>query len=170
MIPPLIMMALAPVSGRISDRIGSRTLCIAGSAISCLAFAMFLLFSRTIPVPYIAVSLFVLGASAGVFMAPNNKLVLSHVSSDKQGSASGVYKISLNLGSIFGIALLPFVIINLALAQPAAKHLTVSALRHSPEILQAGFNGAFVFGIIISALAILASLFAVDRKDDTASF
>ncbi|MFH0763691.1 MAG: MFS transporter [Candidatus Omnitrophota bacterium] len=163
-IPSLMMMVLAPMSGRISDRIGSRVLCSAGTAMLVLVFAAFFIFDAATNIIFVVIALFILGVAAGIFMAPNNKLVMLHAPADKQGIASGVYKMFLNTGSVFGIALFPMVIMRKLHSLAAAGHIDMSAVRQSPEMVCAGFRNAFLLAIIVSLMTFAFSFFARDKK------
>ena len=69
--------------------------------------------------------------------------------SDKQGMASAVYKILNSTGGVFGIAILPIVLMNKVFAQASLAHVDIAAAKHSPEILAAGFDAAFKFGMFV---------------------
>lgn len=164
MIAPIMMMLIAPFSGRVSDRIGSRILCSAGAAILGIAFAAFSIFDRTTHIVFIVMSIFVLGCAAGIFMAPNNKLVMLQAPADKQGIASGVYKMFLNIGSVFGISLFPIVIMGKIHSVMAAKNISMDQVRQSPDIIQAGFHSAFIFAAAACLLTFVLSVLARDKK------
>lgn len=164
MIPSVMMMVFAPLSGRFSDIIGSRVLCSVGTALATVSCVMFSLIVRNSSFLFILLSLFILGVAAGIFLPPNNKLVMSHAPGEKQGVASGIYKICLNIGAVFGIALFPFVIIQTILRKIAHSNIDIAQARQTPAIMQEGFHAAFVFGIFICLLAFLASVFAKDKQ------
>ncbi|MCX5685874.1 MAG: MFS transporter, partial [Candidatus Omnitrophica bacterium] len=164
MIPSLVMMALAPFSGRISDQIGSRVLCSIGAAIFSLVFAALFIFDANTNFIFIVISFFALGCAAGIFMAPNNKLVMLQAPADKQGVASGVYKMSLNTGSVLGIALFPMIIMGKIHSIMAAKNMDLAQVRQSPELMCAGFRSAFLFAIAVCLLMFVFSFFARDKK------
>ena len=163
MIAPLAMLFVAPVAGRLSDRIGSRIICSAGALLEALAFTIFACLTLEAHLSLIAVALVILGVAAGIFMAPNNKLVMSHAPEDKQGVASGVYKIGLSIGGVFGIAVFPIVIIQTIIAKSGSQNVNLEQLKHSPEILQLGFHNMFISAVIMSILAFIFSFLARDE-------
>ncbi len=164
MLPSLAMMCLAPVSGKLSDMIGSRLLSCIGMAVSAAAFIILSVIDCNSHFIYVLLAAFLLGAGAGIFVAPNNKLVMASAPCDKQGAASGVYKISFSMGGVFGIAVFPAVITNTILSLARSEHLEMTQVRHSPHILQAGFHSAFLFGIFVCLAAIIFSFIAKDRR------
>ena len=73
---PLVMAIMAPISGSLSDRIGTRTPVIAGMAI--LAGSLFALgkLGPTTPLPLVGLVLAVLGFGVGVFVSPNTSALM----------------------------------------------------------------------------------------------
>jgi len=164
MIAPLTMLFLAPIAGRLSDQIGSRLMCSTGALLEALALAVFSTLTLGSHMWVLAAALFTLGLAAGIFIAPNNKLVMSHAPEDRQGIASGVYKIGLSIGGVFGIAIFPIVIIQTIVTKLGSHDISLEQLRHSPEILQFGFHNMFISGIVIAAAAFVFSFLAKDRE------
>jgi hypothetical protein len=84
--------------------------------------------------------------------------------SDKQGMASAVYKILNSTGGVFGIAILPLIIMTTIRAKAALLHIDVPAIRQHPEILITGFDAAFKFGMIICLAGLVFTVLAKDKK------
>ncbi|MCX5665861.1 MAG: DHA2 family efflux MFS transporter permease subunit [Candidatus Omnitrophica bacterium] len=140
MAPALMVMIFAPLAGIISDRIGARKICSVGMALTGLAFFMFSLFTPKSSSLFILPSLIVAGIAIGCFLPANNKLVMAHAPSDKQGMGSAVYKIVMSLGGVFGIAVMPLVLMKAVYAKAAALQMNIQNVKHSPEVLMAGFD------------------------------
>jgi len=169
MIPSVMTMLLGPLAGQWSDRIGSRTLCTAGLGLVAAAFVLFSFLNPWTGVPFIVVSLLVFGTGLGLFMAPNNKLVMMHVPADKQGVGSGIYKIMVNAGSVVGLAVFPLVFIQVTLPAAMVKYAGhLRLIRGDLDLLTAGFRSAFVAGIILSLAALAAALLARDTRQPEA--
>jgi len=164
MVPSLAMMCLAPFSGKLSDKIGSMLLSCIGVAVSAAALVMLSLVHSDSGSAYVLISLLLLGAGAGIFIAPNNKLVMANAPCDRQGVASGVYKIFFISGSVFGIAVFPVVITNALFLLAKKTHIEMAQIRQSPAILQEGFRSAFIFGIFVCLTALTFSFLAKDKK------
>jgi DHA2 family metal-tetracycline-proton antiporter-like MFS transporter len=163
-VPALTMMILAPISGKMADRVGSRYLCCLGMGVSASAFAVLSLMGQNSGTIYVLLSLFLIGAGAGIFLPPNNKLVMASAPFDKQGAASGVYKIFLSTGSVFGIAIFPIVITNISVFLASKANIAGAEIRHTPSILHAGFRGGFAFGILVCMAAFIFSFLAKDKN------
>ncbi len=165
MMPALMVVIFAPVSGRVSDKIGSRLISTLGAGLTTLAFFIFSLLTPATPVMYVMLSLILAGVAIGCFLPANNKLVMVHAPADKQGMASAVYKIFMSAGGVFGIAILPLVLMNKILERIATEHVGIAAARHSPEILIAGFNAAFRFAMFVCLVGLVVTILARDKKE-----
>jgi EmrB/QacA subfamily drug resistance transporter len=102
---PIIMAIAAPISGSLSDRIGSRLLSTIGMVI--LAVGLFLL-ARLGPASSntaILVSLGVCGLGTGIFISPNNSALLGSAPRQRQGIASGILATARNVGMVLGVGL-----------------------------------------------------------------
>ena len=153
---PLSMLVLAPISGALSDKIGSRPLAIVGELLvtaGLLALALVMpLGERT---PYI-VALVLIGIGSGIFQSPNNSAIMGSVPRSHLGIGGGVMATMRNLGMAMGIALSSTVTI---VAQSAylARHpgATVPALIH-------GVQWGFFIG---AAFALLGAITSAVRQD-----
>jgi EmrB/QacA subfamily drug resistance transporter len=103
----LMILIFAPLSGRLSDRYGSRWFMTAGTLTAAVGMALLL---RTAPgSPYATVILpafLVLGAGLATTMAPMTSAVMGSVETRHAGVASAATNTSRELGGVFGIALL----------------------------------------------------------------
>ena len=164
MTPALMMIISAPIAGLVSDRFGSRPICILGISMTTLAFFMFSLLKPDTPIAHIMPLLAIAGIAIGCFLPANNKLVMALAPSDKQGMASAVYKILNSTGGVFGIAILPLIIMTTVRAQTALAHINKTAIKEHPEILIMGFDAAFKFGMIVCLAGLVFTVLAKDKK------
>jgi EmrB/QacA subfamily drug resistance transporter len=164
MTPALMVMIFAPLAGIISDRIGARMICSIGMALTALAFFMFSLFAPKSSIFFILPALMVAGIAVGCFLPANNKLVMAHVPRDRQGMGSAVYKIVMSLGGVFGIAVMPLILMKAIYARSAVLHMNIQSVKHSPEVMMAGFDAAFRFGMFVCIAGLIFALLAKDKK------
>jgi EmrB/QacA subfamily drug resistance transporter len=87
---PVIMAVVAPLAGRLSDRVNARMLSSAGMAITAMGLASFIFLSEQSSTIYIVISLLILGAGFGIFASPNTNAVMGSVDRSIYGVASGV--------------------------------------------------------------------------------
>lgn len=102
---PLFLSVVSPISGYLSDKIGSEMLTFVG--LSLLSFSLFLMagLTETSPIWLFIIFVIVMAVGNGLFQAPNNALVMSSVPEDKLGIAGSVNSLVRNIGVIFGVTL-----------------------------------------------------------------
>jgi EmrB/QacA subfamily drug resistance transporter len=149
---PLALSIVSPVSGRLSDRFGSRWLCLAGTGALAVALASLAVAGADDGLPSFAARLALAGAGMGLFQAPNNSAVMGTLPRDRLGSGSGMLATSRNLGMVLGVALAG----------------TLFASRAGPargtDAFLAGFRVALSAG---AALAIAAGILSLVRGTGT---
>lgn len=105
---PLTIFFVAPISGRLSDRYGTRFLSTLGMAIICVALALLgapwqgLL---SLESPSVGIYLVCIGAGIGLFQSPNNNSLMGSVSKENLGVASALLATVRNFGLVTGVAL-----------------------------------------------------------------
>lgn len=103
---PLFLGVVAPLSGSLSDRFGTRPITVAGLAMLVLGYwAMSTLNAQTTGLGYV-LRLLPVGIGMGMFQSPNNSAVMGSVPRERLGIASGLLAIGRTLGQTTGIALL----------------------------------------------------------------
>jgi EmrB/QacA subfamily drug resistance transporter len=105
MLYPLILTVVAPVSGYLSDKIGSEFLTFVGLILISIGLFLMSTLNEHSTLWAIAVFIVVMSVGNGLFQSPNNSLVMSTVSQNKLGIAGSVNALVRNLGMIFGISL-----------------------------------------------------------------
>lgn len=102
---PLLLSITAPLSGHLSDKIGSEILTFIGLLlISTGLFLMSTLHQDSTLLSMIAF-IGIMSIGMGMFQSPNNSLVMSTVSKEKLGIAGSINALVRNLGMVCGIAL-----------------------------------------------------------------
>ncbi len=101
---PLVMAMVAPMSGWLSDRIGSRIPTVAGMA--CLATGMFLMgqLGAGGSDRQIILRLGLIGLGIGLFTTPNNSAIMGAMPRTHQGLGSGIVATARTIGNVLGVA------------------------------------------------------------------
>ena len=101
---PLVMATVAPMSGWLSDRIGSRIPTVVGMA--CLATGMFLMGQLGVggTDQQIVLRLGLAGLGIGLFTSPNNSAIMGALPHTHQGLGSGIVATARTLGNVLGVA------------------------------------------------------------------
>jgi EmrB/QacA subfamily drug resistance transporter len=107
---PLTIFVVAPISGRLSDRFGSRELSFAGAFIGALclfimAGAFGLGMHKEVSQVGILLALCSTGLAIGLFQSPNNNAIMAAVPQSKLGVASAILATIRNLGLVSGTGL-----------------------------------------------------------------
>jgi len=150
---PIIMALTSPISGRLSDRIGSRIPTTLGMLI--LATGLFTLSRLTLESPFwmVVLGLAIGGLGTGLFVAPNNSALMGDAPRNRQGIAAGVLALSRNVGMVLGIGLTGAIFTTiLSRGNPGGADTLVHA-----------FNAGLLFA---SSVALLAAVASFVRGDD----
>ena len=95
---------IAPISGRLSGKYGSRYLTIAGPIVYCIALLMFTIYSEDVKMWEIVLASGIMGIGNGLFQSPSNNAIMTSVQKNEVGIASGILALSRNMGNILGVA------------------------------------------------------------------
>ncbi|MBN2502100.1 MAG: MFS transporter [Anaerolineales bacterium] len=101
---PVFLGVIAPISGSLSDRFGTRPITLIGLAV--LMGGYFLMSTITADTTVLGYILRILpiGLGIGIFQSPNNSAVMGTVPRERLGVASGLLSLSRTLGQTTGIA------------------------------------------------------------------
>ncbi|NWF07447.1 MFS transporter [Pseudomonas salomonii] len=154
-----LAMALGPCvaaltglpAGRLTDRLGSHRMTLAGLGVMALGA---LSLSLTAGLPAYLGALVLLTTGYSLFQAANNTAVMSDVAPTRRGTVSGLLNLSRNLGLIFGASALGAVF---AWASPDVTHA-------APTSVASGLHVTFAAAL---ALIVTASTFAWGRNRAT---
>jgi MFS family permease len=117
---PLSIAVLAPISGWLSDRFGSRFLSSLGLGISCLGLWFRSRLNTEATTFDIVWPLLVTGSGQALFQPPNNNAILSSVPPERVGIASGFLSTVRVLGQSASVALSGAIFTALGGAQASA--------------------------------------------------
>lgn len=95
---------IAPISGRLSGKYGSRYLTIAGPTVYIIALLIFTTFDKSTPMWEIVIASGIMGIGNGLFQSPSNNAIMTSVQKTELGIASGILALSRNMGNILGVA------------------------------------------------------------------
>jgi EmrB/QacA subfamily drug resistance transporter len=148
---PLVMAVAAPVSGTLSDRIGSRLPATLGMLI--LAGGLFLLsqIGAQTPLPMVAAGLAVCGLGTGIFVSPNNSALMGAAPRQRQGIAAGTLATARNVGMVLGIGLSGAILTSFW----AGAAIATSAALADPS--PSGLFQAMHIGFLVAAAIALAA-------------
>lgn len=102
---PICMFVAAPLSGKLSDKIGVRIPTVAGAVAIVAGLYLLLGFEPDTDAEDIIMTLIVLGVGVGLFSSPNSAAFMSSVTAEQRGVTSAILATGRNIGMTIGIAL-----------------------------------------------------------------
>jgi MFS family permease len=100
---PIVMAIVAPVSGALSDRMGSRGLATTGMVLLAAGLVSLGLLVHSGSLWQLAAALGLVGLGIGLFVSPNNSALMGAAPRHRQGIASGVLATARNVGMVLGV-------------------------------------------------------------------
>lgn len=155
---PLAVMAVAPFSGALSDRLGTRELAAAGAALCALALVTMAFLPVAAPSLAVGWRLALFGLGTGIFQSPNNSAVMGSVPRPYLGIASGILATARNTGMALGIATAGLILYALVPPAVMAKN-SLDALEAAHFLT--GLKYAYLSGAGLTALAALFSFIRI---------
>lgn len=152
LVQPIIMAALSPKAGALSDRCGTRLIASAGIVLTSAGMACFACFPES-PVPAVIFFLVLTGAGAALFGAPNNSAIMNAVKPAYHGIASSMLALARNLGQAVSMSA-----VALILSRQSAS------ARSYADTVAASLPTAYTVLAVLCVLALFASLAREPRR------
>ncbi|MGA9821377.1 MAG: MFS transporter [Desulfobaccales bacterium] len=157
---PLTIGVVAPISGRLSDRFGSRLLSSSGLAIACLGLWFLSRLQPGSSLFGIVWPLVVTGFGQALFQPPNNNAILSSVPQERLGIASGFLNTVRVLGQSSSVAVSGAIFASWGGAQAGAalsQNLGIPAAQLKVVFTHA-FQAAMLTCMIVASIGVFTSL------------
>jgi MFS family permease len=159
---PLLILFIAPLSGMLSDRIGTRMLSVAGTAIGALALFLMSSLNGNSEAGDVVWRLALFGFGVAIFQTPNNSSVMGSVSIENLGVASGVLATMRNLGMVMGITTAGLIVYSMA---PFAASLIPAEYDNSQiEQFLRALRWAFISGAGLNLAASFTSFMGMKMR------
>lgn len=102
---PLVLMIVAPISGHLSDRIGSELLTFLGLVTFSIGFFLMATLNQNFEPIKMVAFIAIMSLGNGMFQSPNNSLIMSTVPRSRLGIAGSINAMVRNLGLVLGITM-----------------------------------------------------------------
>jgi MFS family permease len=161
-------VAMGPMSGKLSDRYGTRGFATLGMAIGTVGYvALALLLTATTPLVQVEIALMIIGAGMGLFSSPNISSVMGSVPPQRRGVASAVRATLFNTGNVVSIGLVAYIITTVVPYQVVCGIIVggYTTLTPSDSI---GFVTGVGRTFIVAAIITLAGTFASSLRGSEA--
>lgn len=147
---PVVMAALSPVAGRLSDKIQPRFMATAGMSLCTVGLISFAFISSVTPIWIIICLLILMGLGFAMFSSPNMNTIMGSVEISKYGLASGTSATMRVLGQIASMTIVTLFFASL-FGNNAIKAV-------SNDTFMKAVNWGFASFSVISAAGIYFSL------------
>jgi MFS family permease len=102
---PAVQAIFSPVFGRLSDRVEPRILASIGMAVTAAGIGLLAFITRETSIPYIIISLVIVGFGFALFSSPNTNAIMSSADRQFYGVASATLATSRQLGMMVSMAI-----------------------------------------------------------------
>jgi len=147
---PLIMAVAAPLSGMLSDRIGSRLPTTIGMGILAVGLFSLSRLGPLSPLTDVILALSITGLGTGIFISPNSSALMGAAPVDQRGVAAGILATARLVGMVLGVGLAGAILTTvLARAETLRRSLALF------DGVRAGFvvaSSVAVLGVLVSAI------------------
>jgi EmrB/QacA subfamily drug resistance transporter len=161
---PVIGAIVAPFSGALSDRIGSRLPASVGIAVMALGLLSLSLLEPGFSPLDLTWRLSLIGLGQGLFMSPNSSAVLGSVPPPRIGTASGTLAQMRIDGQALGIAA-SGAIVTARMSAHLAELTGLGPAEAAARAMALGIRDAFVIAGLVCAIGIATSLVRGGRAD-----
>jgi EmrB/QacA subfamily drug resistance transporter len=165
MVTPVAVALIAPLSGMLSDRYGTRGISMTGLLIlagGCLAMSTI---NSDVGVLGYLLRVCPLGIGLGLFLSPNNSAIMGAAPPERLGVASGLLSLVRSLGQTIGMPIMGAIFTSTLLA--SAKMSALKDITAAPaEALVSGIASAYRIGAVLIFISLLLAMTAVwaDKK------
>jgi EmrB/QacA subfamily drug resistance transporter len=163
---PVMLGLLAPVSGTLSDRFGTRGIALMGLILCCLASLAISTLHKDTPDLGFILRLMLLGAGIGMFQSPNNSAIMGAAPSTQLGVVSGLLATTRNVGQSIGLPIMGAIFATRTAAIAGERGID---LADAPaRAIVGGIQAAYLFAAGLILLAALISTWGIhlERKQN----
>jgi EmrB/QacA subfamily drug resistance transporter len=155
---PLLLGVVAPVSGHLADRFGTRWLAAVGMTIMCGGLLLLSRIDDRTSVAGVIWPQLVAALGMALFSSPNNSAIMGAAPRDRQGVAAGMLATGRTMGQSLSVAISGAVFGTLGAAAAGRALLAHPGDPALSATFVHGFHGAMLTSAAIAALAIATSL------------
>ena len=155
-------MIIGPLSGRLSDRVGSRLLTPIGLGISAVGLFALTTINQFTPYWLLAIYMALMGGGSGFFVSPNTNAIMSSVEPHTRGAAAGILNMLNNTGSMLSIAIVfPLALSQIPFQAIQQVFITGGGMGHFASAIPpflSGLHRAFLVSFMLSVIAAIVAV------------
>jgi MFS family permease len=158
---PITLAIVAPISGSLADRFGTRWLAAGGLAVSCIGLVLISQLNAHSSIFDIVWRMVFTSVGQGAFQSPNNSALMGSAPKNLQGSAAGFLATGRTMGQSLSVALAGAVFTGLGGATAGlliSSHQVHGQLIQLQQTFSGSFQATFLVCAAVAAVGIFASL------------
>lgn len=160
--PILPLMIFGPISGRLSDRFGTRIFIVIGGAMQAAFILFFGLFcDQDTHFGWLVGALVVGSIGAGLFQPPNQSSVLGAVEPTRHGVVSSLSHLTRNSGNVMGVALATVIVGATMGAMGVEPNLDIGSAGNSAQVIPAFMSGAQKAWTVLGCLMLVGTALSI---------
>jgi len=156
LISSLVVMVLAPIAGKMSDKIHPVKICSIALVVGIIDYSFFSTALGTLQVWVPIVFLLLSGTFLGLFLSPNNTMIMNMATEGKHGIVSATSNTFTSVAAVIGVSVFQL-----------AFSITTGGDNANPTIQQniGGVRNAFIIGVLFLVLALIFTRFSSWSQD-----
>lgn len=164
---PIAMVVVAPISGALSDKIGSEGLTFVGLLIVCISQILFVFIGLKATIPYLMILTLLTGTGVALFQSPNNSIIMSSVEPNHLGIAGSINSLARNLGMVTGLSLSTTILYS-SMSYSAGYKVT-SYIEGRDDLFLYGMHIAFFISFMLCFLAFIITGYRLLKKNSSSN-
>ncbi|HVO77396.1 MAG TPA: MFS transporter, partial [Methanomassiliicoccales archaeon] len=163
LVMPITMAVLSPISGWLSDRMGSRFLASAGMFIIAAGLVLLSLLTVSSSTVQVAIGLFIVGLGMGMFASPNTSAVMGCVPKKQLGVASGTLATMRFVGQATSLAIMGAIVATVASTAVVSSLFTGLDIGNIQIASQDFVNGMDLAFLVSAGIAVVGAITSLAR-------
>ena len=159
---PIAMVIVAPISGALSDKIGSEGLTFLGLFIVSVSQLLFILIGLKTTISYLVILTLLAGTGVALFQSPNNSIIMSSVEHNHLGIAGSINSLARNIGMVTGLSLSTTILYS-SMTQKAGYKVN-GYIDGRDDLFLYGMHVAFLVSFILCFIAFIITGIRLFRK------
>ena len=157
MVSPVVLGIVAPLSGHLSDKVGSEILTFIGLVGTSLGLILMSTLNQYSPLGTIIAFMAIMTLGNGMFQSPNNSLVMSTVPKNKLGIAGSINALVRNLGIVVGVSFSTTLLYN-SMSSKIGYHVT-GYIPGQDDVFIYGMRNVFIAAAVICAIGAMLTAY-----------
>ncbi|MCF1684552.1 MFS transporter [Tetragenococcus halophilus] len=159
---PFLMVIGSPISGYLTDKIGSELLVLLGLSLLVVTQLMYVFMNVYTPIWYYILATAIMGLGNSLFQSPNNTMIMSSVPKGNLGVAGSMNSFARNFGMVMGIAASTTILYH-AMSMKMGEKVT-TYIPGRADVFIYGMKITFLGSALICLVALLLTAWRIKKQ------